>query len=316
MQKTICSFGLVLATAMSLSPAHSSGQGTQLAGSVGIIGKPATLGKYQFTLVGARFATRLAHKEDVAIAKKGMKFLVVSYMIQNPSSTELSFDWGEIQFTMVGADGADHENEKMALNPDTMATVSNVLKPVQKIPLVTFIEVPANDPIPKLMVASGKAPVLRFDLKGKVKPFTGPYASKDGIVVKDGGEAKVGEKFECGPYDVQIGQTADVNATIGDKELGDGQKFIVVTATFTNAASTPQNIDWGNFTAKLKDAAGEAVDYVSLFKSGSDVPLNNPLKPGESVKGRFIFMAAKATTGASVTIGYGDDGRSVTVPIK
>jgi hypothetical protein len=298
----------------SVLAAVSFAQAKPLAGSVGVIGKPATLGKYQFALVSASFATRVVAQDAMILAPKGKKFLILNYTVQNPTQGPLDFARGDIRFTVVGADNADHEDSQNIYAPDTMAPLAVSLKPVQKIPVLTYVEVPANDPIPKLMAMSGAAPVLRFDLKGKVKKFTGPFAKADGVTVEEAGSVPVGTKFEAGTYDVVVEKVEDVTTNLGEFELGEDRKFIVVTITLTNASKTDLPIDTGFLNFSMKDAAGEDVEFGgSVLKGVGNTYLSGTLKPGASVKARVLFTAAKDANASSVTVTSTETERSVTV---
>jgi hypothetical protein len=74
-------------------PAISFGQAKPLTGSTAVMGTPGRIGPYQFTLTGARFATRIVHRGDTAVAHKDKKFLVLNYTVQNPGKEDLAYDY-------------------------------------------------------------------------------------------------------------------------------------------------------------------------------------------------------------------------------
>lgn len=292
------------------------GQAKPLAGSPGVIGTPARLGKYQFTLTGASFATRIGHSTDTVIAEKGKKFLVLNFSVQNPGKDNLPFVWDSIRFTVVSADNVNHENAETVMNPETMARIDLELKPAQKVPAMTWVEVPAADPIPKLMAISGDAPALRFDLKGKVKKFTGRFADPNAVTVLDAGSVTTGEKVELGHFDFTVEKVEEVMQAVGDVEPAEGQKLIVVTIAYSNPHRVPHNLDWSSYALEMKDLNNEVIEYrETLYRAVGDAQLSGDVKPGETVRGRLLFAAPKKVTAGSLLFTW-PAGRRVKVSLK
>ena len=301
-------------SALSL-PAVPFAQTKPLAGTVGVIGTPSRIGKFQIILTGASFATRVNYS-DTAVAEKGKKFLVLNYTLQNPGKEELGVDWSSVRFTVVSADNTNHENVELILNPEKMSPVSLQLKPAQKAPFVTFIEVPADDPIPKLIVQSEGAPVIRFDLKGKVKKFTGMYAAPDGVKVLDTGNAKLKEKVELGFFDFVVEKVEESTAALGEITAEEDKKLVVVQVAYTNPGQVGRALDWGTYTLAMKDANNEGIDFRdTLLRAVGNTGLSAEIKPGETVRGRLIFSAAKEAKPDSLMFSLGE-GRSAVISLK
>jgi hypothetical protein len=306
---------ILLAVACASLAVSALGQAKPLAGAAGTIGMPAKLGPYLFTLVGVSFATRVAHVDDTAVADKGKKYLIINYTVQNPGKVSQAFDWASIHFTVVSAENANHENLEIVLNPEKMTRINLEIKPAQKVPAMTYVEVPATDPIPKLIAASGNGPVLRFDLKGKVKKYTGMYAAPDGITVLDVGNAKIGEKVELGQFDFTIEKVEESETAIGEVDLPEGQKLFVATIAFTNASKLNRALDSASYNITMKDTNGEPIEYRKLIRAIGMSDINQEIKAGELLRGRMLFVGPKEAKAASITMGYGE-GRAALISLK
>jgi hypothetical protein len=280
-----------------------------------VIGTPARLGPYQFILTSASFATRVVH-DDTAVAEKGQKFLVLNFTVQNPGKAAVRLGTGAIKFTVVSADNENHESADELLNPETMRLIEIEVKPAQKVPVVAYVAVPAGDPIPKLIVSSGEAPVLRFDLKGKVKKFIGMFAAPDGVTALDIGKAKIGEKIELGHLDITVEKIEESPTAIGEMDLPEGQKVVILTVAYSNSTKVTRAIDSASYVLSMKDANDETIEYrETLLRAVGNTALTENIKPGETKRGRLIFAAAKEATPANVTFGWGE-GRAVLVSLK
>ena len=287
----------------------------QLPGTAGVIGTPYRVGGYQVILTGAAFATRLAHSEAAVIPEKQKKLLLLNWTVQNPGATMLGFDWNSIRFTVVSADNSNHENAEIALNPDTMTPLNLTLKPTQKIPVLSYIEVPASDPVPKLMLQSAGKPVVRYDLKGKVKKLTGLFAAPDGVTALDAGAARLGERVELGALDFTVEKVESVATALGEVDPGDGNKLVVMTVAFTNPTRTDFSLDPGSYQLAMKDANDEDIEFKTLLRAVGNTALTADIKPGQTVKGRLVFAAGKDAQAGSLTFTW-QDQRSAKIALK
>ncbi len=298
------------------SPVESYAQAKPLPGTVGKIGIPAKVGKYQFILTEASFATRVAHSVGTAVAPKEKKYLLLNYTIQNPGKTDLGFDWASIRFTVVSEDNANHKNAEIVLNPEKMTSLNLELKPLQKVPALAFIEVPATDPIPKLIVQGPTGPVLRFDLKGKVKKFTGLFAAPDSVTVLDEDKAAVGAKVGLGRFDFVVEKVDETTDALGELMPPEDGKLIAITVAYTNPTKLDVDLDWGSYELKLTDSNDEPIEYRNiLLRAVGNTNLSDTVKPGASVRGRLIFSGPKAAKVSSLSLGL-PEGRTVTVSLK
>lgn len=290
-------------------------QAKPLAGTDGVIAKPVRIGDFQFTLLSAKFDTRVTTREDTWIAAKGKKYLVLNFAVQNPGQTELTLEKESLSFTVVGADTNNYQSEPTLVNPEKLEPISMSLKPVQKVPGMVFIEVPGDDPIFKLMVRSRESKVIRYDLRGKTAKSESMFADKAGVTLADTAKAKIGQKIELGYFNLTLDSVDESTTAIGSKAPDEGKKLVVLHVTFTNPSYKPHNLERSTYKFEVLDANGEKMEFSEdLIKASSTDTIVESVDPSKSMKGRLIYFAPKDAKATTVTVEL-PDGRSVTIPV-
>ncbi len=290
-------------------------QAKPLAGTDGVIGKPTRVGQFQFTLVGAKFDTRVITQEDTWIAAKGKKYLVLTFSVQNPGKSELTLEKENLSFTVVGADTNNYTSEPTLVNPEKMLPIRMDLKPVQKAPGMVFIEVPGDDPIHKLIVRSRESAVVRYDLRGKTAKADGLFAEKNGVTIADTGNAKIGQKIELGYFNVTVDSVDESTAAIGSKAPDDGKKLVVVHVTFGNPSFKERMLERSTYKWDVLDANGEKLEFSDdIIRESSADTLAATVDPSRSMKARLIFYAPKDSKPATVVLSL-TDYRTVSIAV-
>ncbi|HEX8463628.1 MAG TPA: hypothetical protein VF627_03335, partial [Abditibacterium sp.] len=219
-------------------------------------------------------------------------------------------------FTVVDALDNNHENRQMVAREGTRNTVNLYLKPAQKIDVWTAVLVPARVALPTLIVASEESglPVLRFDLRGKVKGLAAPYADPSdatGATVATQVPAKKGDFNPLGTFAARLENVAYTKEALNEETPEDGKRYLTAIFTLKNTSNSEQHYDWGIFVATLIDADGEKVEYnQNLLKANRDEKARSTLKPGEEAKVRFFFTLSEKTAGKTVLLREGEEGRT------
>lgn len=280
---------------------------TQLAGDNGQIGVTYTIGKsspLNITLTDSEYTVVRISEGDVAIAPTGEeKLLVLRYTVQNPNSMETECDWGSLSFTAVDQSNNNHEATGI-LNAETGQRLSIVLKPAQKVSAIAVFRVPAQGQVPKLIVerASGE-PVLRYDLRGKVKPLPALFAAPEdptGATARaEAIPAEMGRFYPLMRFDAKLVSAAYASGPFGEHEASEGNRFLVAVFTIKNQGRAKADYDWGIFPATLWTADGEKAEARCVLKSARNEGAGGSLSPGEEASIRVVFelpkeMAAKA----------------------
>ncbi|HWG84138.1 MAG TPA: hypothetical protein VNT60_01550, partial [Deinococcales bacterium] len=192
---------------------------TQLAGGEGALGKTYTLGKdnqaLNFTLDSAEFSvTRVTMGGYVYAPKPNEKLLILRFTVQNPTKSEARLAYHSFKMTAVDATDINHEMDSYIAREGTSDIIDVALKPAQKIQAYSVIKVPAAGPIPKLIVARGSGsntPVVRYDLRGKVKALTAPFAETtdaSGVTAAETVTAKAGTYYPGKNFDLKLDSVA------------------------------------------------------------------------------------------------------------
>lgn len=327
MKKRSCFLLIVAALSLNASaqkpktaPAQKTSVGTvQMPGDNGKLGTTYQLGakgdQLNFTLEKAEFASRFISKDKVFFAPEGKRLLVLTYAVQNPRNEDMLFFEQSFKFTVVSPDDENYEFEDYVFHPDRRDRLNLQLKPAQKIRAVAVIPIHARGPVNKLIVMRGeKNPVLRYDLRDKVKAQTGAFAAAEGLEMSDVGSALPGIPFELGPFDITLEKVEDVATAIGEYEPGDGKKLVVATVTVKNASMSPTELHYSILTPTLKDTDGSEAEYAfALLKMTSGDQLNVRIEPGEQVRARLLLRADAAAKPSVLILKEEGSGRSVRI---
>jgi hypothetical protein len=292
-------------------------QGTgQMAGEWAEMGKEYSLGKgdpMNFALRSAEFvASRVRIGEQAFFPKADEKLLVLHYTAHNPQQTERDVDWDTFNFTVVDATNANREySQNVGQEANSLSLGSMSLKPAQKVDLYTFIVVAAGGEIPKLIVKRGDGPVLRYDLRGKVKalpaPFADPSDSTGATALKEV-PAQMGTYVPTGLFDVKVESAAYTDATYADHEPEEGTRHLLVTVAIKNQTGESQTVNWDTFRPRVVTAGGETIPYnENLLHATRDEALSSELAAGQEIRGRFFFQVRKDDLAAKLILQEGSD---------
>jgi len=265
---------------------------------------PTKLGAHQFTIKSAKFSSRFFTSDENHVAEAGKKFLILDLTVQNPGTTDLTYSWATLDFTVVGADTDNFPYLPVAINPEKLTPLDLDLKPKQTIPVQIAIKVPANDPIHKLMVKAGSdGQPIRFDLRNKMAKYSEAFADPNGITIKDSSDFALGQSFPNDALNVVIDKVEGVQSPIGDYDASEGEQFFVVFATITNPSLTEEQLDWGIFEASMFDQNGEPIESSSaMLRAVGNDSVNTKLKAGQSIKVRMLFHGNKSLTPTKLSL--------------
>jgi hypothetical protein len=277
-----------------------------------------------FTLEKVEFASRALMKDAALWPNDGERLLVLHYAIQNPGTGDRFFFGQSFAFTVVSPDDENYLCDGAAANgltgyhPDRRERLSMQLKPAQKVRAMTVVQIHPKGPVNKLIVQRGKGtPVLRYDLKEKVKPMTGAFAASGGMDILDVGKANLTVPYDHGVWDVTVESMVDVPAAIGSYELDAGEKWIVLTVSLTNAGFSPAPLHSSIMIGRFYDADGsELPQSVIMLKNSTPDSFNGTIDPGTTVKVRMLYKAPLLAKGRNVIFKEGTSYRLVDVKLE
>ena len=289
----------------------------QLPGDFGKLGATYTIGKsspINFTLRSAEYRVdRFSVGSNVWGQEADQKLLVLHYTVHNPTKEELSFYWASLTFTAVDSQDINHEYIQAVIREgDPKATPVNVsLKPAQKLDVVTAVVVPAEGVVPKLIVQREEgAAVVRYDLRGKVKPLPAPFADPadaSGATALKRVPAQAGVSYPLGLFDVTLDSTAFTTAALNEEAPEEGKRYFTAIFTIKNPTKDARSYYWATFEPLLKDADGETVEYNQvLLKASRDEKVNAELEPGDEARIRFFFTVPSDLGVKSLWLKEGD----------
>lgn len=282
---------------------------TQLAGGEGELGKTYTLGKnnpLNFTLRSVEYTVNRVTVRDMIYAPKAdEKLLVLHYTVQNPTKQEQPVNWASFKFTAVDSKDINRVFDNYISREGNSELYEARLKPAQKIDLVAAWQVPAAGVIPKLIVEREKgAPVLRYDLRDKVKPLPAPFADpadSTGATALQEVPAMVGTYYPLMVFDIKLEGISFSSDKFENRAPREGKRYLVATFAIKNATgATAREAPYAYNTFKfvLKDADGEKQDFDGyLIKLSRDEHADGKLKPGEEYRFRVYFEMPQDLTG-------------------
>lgn len=272
---------------------------TQMEGQWGELGKEYTLcpdDPMNFKLRSAEFvASRIRIGDEVFFPNAKEKFLVLHYTIHNPQKREMNASWDTFEFTAVDATNENREySEEVGQEDNNLPLGSIYLKPAQEIKVFTFIPVPAKGVIPKLIVKRGDGPVLRYDLKEKVKPLEPPFLDESdptGATALKDIPAEMGAFYPTGVYDLRVDSAAYTKETLEGYEPEEGTHHLVINVSIVNMSGETQNVYWATFLPTVQTKDGERIGYNQVILHGKrNESLSTELEPDQEIKARFFFQ--------------------------
>ncbi|HLO98998.1 MAG TPA: hypothetical protein VK171_10425 [Fimbriimonas sp.] len=248
-----------------------------------------------FTLESASFAMRYPAPEDVYLARKEQRLLVLNFTVHNPLNKEMTLGQRAFKFTVVSPDDQNFEFNGYVLETTKKTRVQQSLKPAQKVKCTIVIPIHEVGPVNKIIVQRGPAPVLRYDLTDKVGKMTSIF-SKDGIdAAAKGGSVELGKPFDMSAFDVTIISAVRTMDKIKTYAPSTDYMYVVVTLSFTNKLQRPSPLGFQYFAPELRDAGGSLHSWNrDLLALLSDTTLGQEVEPDSSITGRYYFHVPKA----------------------
>ena len=292
---------------------------TQMAGDFGQMGTTYTIGKFEpinFTLKSADYSVDpISIGMNTWVPKADEKLLVLHFTIHNPLPREQSYSWSSVRFTAVDAKDTNHDFIQCTMREgDGSEPLSIRLKPAQKLDVATAILVPAEGVVPKLIVQREEgAPVIRYDLHGKVTPLsaltadaTAPADAVGATARKEVAAADPGVYYRLGVFDARLDEVNYVNGPLLRRDRGAGKRYVTTIFTIKNRTNRPQRYVWSDFLPDLRDAEGEKAPYTqALLKATRDEVTYGDLAPGEEARIRFFFPLPGDVTGKTLRLAEG-----------
>lgn len=292
----------------------------QLPGDFGKLGQAYTVGKespINVTLKSAEYTVEPFNTQSsTLIPKADEKLLVLHYTVHNPLPKEQTCDSRTFRFTAVDASDVNHEGSAIVAREGERTEVQVSLKPAQKLDVVTAIVVPAQGVVPKLILQrETDAPVIRYDLRDKVKPLADPLADTadaTGATARAVVPTTAGVFVPIGIFNVRLDGVADTTDTLYRQTPNAGGHFLVATLTMKNPTTKPQPLYGHHFESSLIDTDGEktAYNHMMLMSKRDDL-VGSMVEPGAEAKVRIFFPMPKDATGKTLNFTHGSKGRAV-----
>jgi hypothetical protein len=271
------------------------------------------------SLTGAEFTVaRVAVGPDgteMAVPKADEKVLVLRFSVQNPRKIDTDFYAGSLTITAVDAKDVNHVTSFIG-RQGTSTPVQVALKPAQKLDVFTAVTVPADGTIPKLIFQRGGEgnPVVRYDLRGKIKPLAAPFADpadSSGLTARREVPAAPAVFYPLMNFDARVDSFAFLEGTLDNQEPEEGKHFLTATMTIKNMLTNPLEYSGGIFRPVLVLASGEKIESNgTLLRPNRDATAQGTLKPGETATLRIYFAVPKSEKPKTLLLQETDDSRT------
>lgn len=270
---------------------------TQLKGEYAEFGKAYTLGKenpMNVTLKSAEYTCdTVVIGDHFYYPAANEKLLLIRYQLHNPQPRECPVHWEFFKITAVDNTNTNRDYIHDVGTESSKITLNLELKPAQKMDVYTVINVPAKGEVPKLMFKSTDDLVLRYDLKGKVKGLEAPFADpKDATraTALSKVPAKMNTYYPLGEFALRLDKLEYSKAKMGDYELEEGCRFLVLNCSVKNVTTESKPLHWETFNVELYDADGNEIEWVhDMFQNTRATSVNVDLKPDQEYKCRYFF---------------------------
>ena len=275
---------------------------TQLKGEYAEIGKQYTLGKefpMNIILNSAEYTVDQVCCGSYCYSPESeQKFLLIHYTLHNPQPREAAVDWASFKITAVDANNANLESIDNVGIKANKSTLNISMKPAQKMDVYTVIPVPAKGDVPKLIFKSGDDLVLRYNLKGKIKPLAAPFIDpkdKTGIIALAQVPAEVGTYYPLTELDVKFESATysqkSTSSEDSEESSEESTRVLDIRLTAKNDSPNPLDIDVSTFTPSLRDADGNEIEWQQeMYQDKRDVALESKLEPTKEIKIRFRYV--------------------------
>ena len=295
---------------------HATAGTTQLKGEYADMGSTYTLGKGDYamnvTLKSAEYSVdSLVIADFLTYPKADEKFLVLHLNLHNPQSREVFARYDSFMFTAVDSKDENHEFIQAGGVENTKSSFGMTMKPAQKVDIYTAIKVPAKGEMPKLIIKSPDELVLRYDLRGKVKPLPAPYADpedKTGATALSVVPAKIGDAYPIGEFTVKVEGTSFRDKPLPDEEIAEGNHYLVLNVTIKNISPIQQFVRGDSFVLGIKDADGAVTQPKwDMYLASRDTAYGGNIEPGQEARARYIFEVPKDLDMKTLTITRDED---------
>lgn len=301
-----------------LSTHHETTGTEQLKGEYGLIGHTYTLGKinpWNISLVSAEYSVNTVRSGEKAICpNREQKLLILHLTIHNPQKSLALMRFDTIHFTAVDANDKNWEGVGSMNNESTLENVNQQFKPAQKMEVYTAIVVPAGGEIPKLILTAGDKTVIRYDLRGQVKPLSEPIADpndKTGATALADVTAKIGAFYPASMYNICVDQIGFSDGPVDGKSAGSGGRFLIANVSVKYINTFGSTLRFDTFIMKGVDADGNDIKGGnSLLSLSSDNHVETKIEPGKEAKFRVYIKINKGVTPKSFVITGNNNGRS------
>ena len=301
-----------------VSTHHETTGTSQLQGEFGLIGHTYTLGKvnpWNISLKSAEYTTEILRTRDSAIAPdRNSKLLVLHFVLHNPQKNMALMRHDTIRFTAVDANDKNWEGGGGLNNETTKENVNQLFKPAQKMEAYTIIVVPAAGEIPKIMLMSGDKKVIRYDVRGKVKPLSGPVADPNdqtGATALANVPAKIGDFYPASMYNLCLEKVGFSDGPIDGKTAKPGERFLVANFAVKFLETSGTTLRFDTFAISGVDADSIPIKGGNnLLAPSSDTVVNMHVDLGQEMKFRTYLRIPKGVTPKSLIVTGNRNGRS------
>jgi len=243
----------------------------------------------------------------------GEKLLVLNYTLHNPNPRERGLGWSTFEINAVDAKDTNWRFCTAVGMDATKETCNMSLKPAQKTKVYTIIKVPAKGEIPKLMFQSRDKLVLRYDLRGKVKPLPAPIADPSdptGGTALESVPAQMGTFYPMRELFGKIDSVTFTTDKVNGRAPAKGKRYAVILGTARNNLTVKLSYAWGTFRPTLSVADGGEIRWngTTIYPT-RDETVSATLAPGQEVRFRWFFEVPSDLGLQSLAVRQGN-GRS------
>lgn len=283
---------------------------TQLSGENAQLNTVYTLGKenpFNITLKTVEYSVDpILINDELHTVTTQEKFLVLHMIYHNPQNKEVYIRWDSFSFTAIDPKDQNHDGLLDIAAEGGKDRVDMYFKPAQKKDVYGIIKVPAVGEIPKLIIKSTDALVLRYNLKDKIKALPALYADpedKKGATALSQITCATGVAYPINSFSFKLNKVDYSTAKkMGEYVLEEGEQFCVVNFTLKNITPKNNYFRWDTLTRKLIDTDGvETGDCVDMYQASKDKTYESDLTPNQEITLRYIFKIPADSTLKSFT---------------
>lgn len=281
-------------------------------------GKPFYLGNdlpVVFTMESAEFTCdRVYFSNTILTPNNDEKMLLLKFSLQNPGRSVMTVNWATCNFTTVDSSDTNREGTGYIGLQKNSEKMDMVLNPAQKIECYTVLMLPNDTMAPKLIVKpSGEGLVLRYDLHGKVKGLTAPYADpKDATGATSVAEVPA-EKDKLYPgtnFDFAYNGISFKSGKYAGSDPGEDYGWVVLSATIKNKAKDKLYVNWATITPALRGRSGSISFSNGVFASADgEGGFDTNLEPEQSAEVQFCFPVKNGAELKQFVLQEGENGR-------